>query len=310
MSASPRKRTLAPQDLWSVVRELTPAEGLALVCLATWAEHQTGLARVSDRQICSQTGVSRDVMKRLRRKLAALGIEVTPGNHVSHDSCAYDFGSLLAPGELPRLPRVPPPLPPPPSQSTSEETTSPSGPPQLSAEDLPFTPGPPPQPGPSPLPPRPGPPPRLGPPPLPFSRQPTEAPSLGAESTEGAGAKRALPWTQEFPTAEADPYAYFSVSIERSPRPPAADLVTRSGSSGAAANRDQGATPEWELTSLLPTAPVWPLDHSFTGDLVSHPVHLWDDRPNHESDPQDSSSLTEVAPRPPLPPYEQWLARR
>jgi hypothetical protein len=83
------------KDLWAVVRELTPAEGLALVCLASWAKPPAGRVQASDRQVCGQTGVSRDVMKRLRRKLARLGIAVTPGNNLSHDSCVYELGTIL-----------------------------------------------------------------------------------------------------------------------------------------------------------------------------------------------------------------------
>jgi hypothetical protein len=95
------------KEMWSVVRKLTPAEGLALVCLTSWLREETGLVQASDRQVCNQTGVSRDVMKRLRRKLGATGIQVTPGDNLSHDSCSYDFRKVLNRGAR----RQPPPLP-------------------------------------------------------------------------------------------------------------------------------------------------------------------------------------------------------
>jgi hypothetical protein len=83
------------KEMWPVVRRLTPAEGLALVCLTSWVQEKTGLAQASDREVCSETGISRDVMKRLRRKLGAIGIRVTPGNNLSQDSCSYDFRKVL-----------------------------------------------------------------------------------------------------------------------------------------------------------------------------------------------------------------------
>ena len=85
---------VAWKEMWPAVRKLTPAEGLALVCLTSWVE-ESGLVRASDRQVCSETGVSRDVMKRLRRKMGAIGIQFTPGSDLSHDSCSYDFRKVL-----------------------------------------------------------------------------------------------------------------------------------------------------------------------------------------------------------------------
>ena len=89
------------KEIWRLVRKLTPAEGLALVCLTSWAQQETdetdetGLVQASDRQVCSETGVSREIMKRLRRKLGAVGIQITPGSNLSHDSFTYDLRKVL-----------------------------------------------------------------------------------------------------------------------------------------------------------------------------------------------------------------------
>ena len=204
--ARPHKGSFARKELWSVVRQLTPAEGLALVCLTSWVEPETGLARASDRQVCHQTGVSRDVMKRLRRKLVAIGLPVTPGSHLSHDSCSYDFRKVLDVGKSRQL-RVAPER----------------------AEVIPRM------------------------------LRVEKAPNLGSNSTEGDGAKSAEPAAEETPSLELEPYAFMSVSKEPAPTGALpAEPEALVGSGRIVSGREQGATPEAELTALPPTAPIWP----------------------------------------------------
>jgi hypothetical protein len=275
--ASGREVSRAPKGLWAVVRELTPAEGLAVVCLASWAHPESGLAQVSDRQVCSETGVSRDVMKRLRRKLATMGIAVTPGNNLSHDSCSYDLGTIL--DAEPR------------SQAWlfTRRVENAVGPWQGGLEEL-----------------------RRQPagggweqraawqPPSSTSARQTGlgAPGLGAVSTEGQGAKSAQPvetWVQDLPFSEV-PYDYLEVSLERA----RAGLIPVTGTPavGAAARHtmpagDTGAIPQSELTSCPPTAPLWAGGPSIAINLPGYGLN----------------AAEAPAPRT-LPPYEAWLARR
>lgn len=189
-AASGRRAHPAPKGLWAVVRELTPAEGLALVCLASWAEPQSGLVQASDRQVCTQTGLSRDVMKRLRRKLAAMGIAVTLGNNLSHDSCSYDLGAILDAEPASQGWAFPAPV----ENSVGPGERGPEGvQKQPSRVELAK---------------------RLG----------HEPPSLGAESTKGLGAESAQPWVQESASSEM-PYAYIRVSRERAPAPGEAGAI-------------------------------------------------------------------------------------
>ena len=269
------------------MRQLTPAEGLALVCLTSWVEPETGLARASDRQVCHQTGVSRDVMKRLRRKLLAIGLEVTPGSNLSHDSCSYDFRKVLdvetsrqlraspeRAATIPRMLRAS-------SLPGKERVDSVTGRDELGGG-------------------------------MPGAEPVEKAPSLGANGTEGGGAKSAEPGAEEPSSIELEPYAFMSVSKERAPNEGvAAEPDPAVGSGRVVASRDQGATPQGELASLPPTAPVWPPDLAFTGDL-SQPLNFWDDYLKREVEARKVQlGVGPEAPSPPpLPPYEQWLARR
>jgi hypothetical protein len=198
-------------------------------------------------------------MKRLRRKLVAIGLEVTPGSHLSHDSCSYDFRKVLDVGKSRQL-RVAPER----------------------AEVIPRM------------------------------LRVEKAPSLGANSTEGDGAKCAEPAAEETPSNELEPYAFMSVSKE--PAPAGAlpgEPAPAVGSRQIVPGREQGATPEAELTALPPTAPVWPPDLAFTGDL-SQPLNFWDDYLKQEVEARkvQPGAAPEAPSPPPLPPYEQWLARR
>ena len=249
---------LVRPELWSVVRQLTPAEGLALVCLTCWVKPGTGLARASDRQVCDQTGVSRDVMKRLRRKLAAVGIEVTTGNHLSHDSCCYDFRQVLGVESVRQL------------RASAER-----------AESMPRM--------------------LRGP----IASAVLEAPSLGANRTEAEAAKSTEIAPDDDASLDHEPYAFISVSSERAPAGALAEELQPVGAGltgGPAAGPQLGATPEGNPTPLPPTAPVW------------LPANVWDDQPEMAGRGPGSGGLpageSDLPAAPPLPPYEQWRARR
>ncbi len=240
-----RRVSTAPKELWAVVRELSAAEGLALVCLASWAQPRSGLVQASDRQVCSRAGVTREVMKRLRRKLAAMGIPVTPGNNLSHDSCSYDLAALLAPA---------------PDEEEGAQTTA---------------------------------------------QHPT---SVRAGNPEGQRPESAQPWPPD-----DVPYAYIGLSRER---PGARDIVPLGPAGAIPGPRDivpfgeTGAIPQGELTSCQPTAPIWTGGPSIAIHLPAHGPNGLDTAWRHEVEAWRTHGRHEPAPPPPLPPYEQWLARR
>lgn len=230
------------KEMWPVVRKLTPAEGLALVCLTSWVKEETGLVQASDRQVCSQTGVSRDVMKRLRRKLGAFGIQVTPGDNVSHDSCSYDFRKVLNRGAR----RQPPPLP---------------------------------------------------------SCLARPASGVGANGTQGVGAKSPEPWVTEasswtYPAATPTPPSDTSAPTDGPPR-------SLTPVAAARPPMEVGPLPPRELMSCGPTMEIGQVDFEIEVDLPDE----WDDDLDGPADAR--WSLRAIAPEErPLPPYEQWLARR
>ena len=253
--AAGRPGTAAARGLWAVVRELTPAEGLALVCLASWARSSSGVAQASDRQTCRRTGVSRDVMKRLRRKLAAMGIPVTPGNNLSHDGCSYDLSAILA------------------AEPDSEDGSGFGTPSPAHG----WVPG--------------------------AGQEPPSG--LGARSTEAQGAENAQPWAQD-----DVPYAYIGVIRERRREGRGAIPGAIPGSVPAAAPDATGAIPHGELTSCPPTAPIWTGGPSIAIHLPGQRSTGLDTAWKREVDIWRSHGDPEPPPRPPLPPYEQWLARR
>ena len=230
------------KEMWPAVRKLTPAEGLALVCLTSWVHEESGLVQASDRQVCNQTGVSRDVMKRLRRKLGGLGIQVTLGDNLSHDSCSYDFRKVLNRSAR----RQPPPLPP-----------------------------------------------HLARP----------APTLDAKNAEGVGAKSTEPWGQKAPL-----WRQAALPEPGEPAPIAGFVPAWEPFASGNPGPESGATPQGELLACGPTVQVAYVDLEFEVDLPSD----WDDELERKVElkrVQLRFPVEEPSP-PPLPPYEQWLARR